>query len=393
MMSGITLQTIANRLATCSLWVAALVLLLPVSTARATMLEDPPPDTAAAVLASEFNSCNVRQESLLSQLLLEAQLQLTSLTTELDDTFTDAASNGAPRFERWFGQFDGERFGLVRDIYRNILTATETQTISFDCRCIAYPNGGSVSAYVYGNLLYNINLCPNYWSQSTDWQRAILVHELSHFSVLGNTRDFSYGHFDTAQLAIDSPQDAVRNAEAYTLFFLNSPPIPMANPAIAPPAAVVLQLAAGASHDGTISKRQTALYGIEGASSVSLQPNNGADVDLHIYLGRERVCVSNRPGDQAETCELDPGLAYSAEVIPFTNDLAEEYLYTLLTSRDGQATARPDDEAQPVDGGAGGGGLASLPPLALSLFVAAGLRRRQYGKRGWRHGRIKRSPR
>ncbi len=379
MMLKNNLKIFVNRLKVAGKTTVALALVLPAMTtvALATALDTDPPPVAAALLPSDFTSCNVRQESQLERRLLEAQLRLIELASDLDESFLESASNGAPRFERWFGYFDSERFARVRTIYRNILSATENQTIGFDCACTAFPDGG-VSAYVYSTNPYNINLCPGFWSLSHAWQSSVLVHELSHFAVLGNARDFSYGHFATAQLALDKPDEAVRNAESYTLFFLNDPPIPLAGAAETQDAPVVLQLAAGASHDGKIGKLQTSLYGIEGVSSVILQPANGADVDLHVYQGRQRVCVSNKSGGQTERCELDPALAYSAEVIPFTNDLAENYIYTILASED-TLNAQPvnDDEAdEPSTGGSGGGALAMLlAPLVMSALVTQRRRR------------------
>ena len=50
-----------------------------------------------------------------------------------------------------------------------------------------------------------------------------MIHELSHFDVLGNTDDIVYGKTGAKNLAISNPASAVKNADNHEYFSENTP--------------------------------------------------------------------------------------------------------------------------------------------------------------------------
>lgn len=74
-----------------------------------------------------------------------------------------------------------------------------------------------------------MHICPKFWLApltGSKSQAGVLVHEASHFEVIGDTRDLSSQDLElTKGLARRSPFLAIENAYAYGYFAENVPPI------------------------------------------------------------------------------------------------------------------------------------------------------------------------
>jgi len=139
----------------------------------------------------------------------------------------------AERYVTWFGKADEKRQKFVTDTYNKIYDAFENKDIGFDCgTCKSDEEYEGVYAYVYPNQHYKIYLCGAFWKSKrtgTDTQGGTLIHEASHFTVIGNTNDYAYGQTDAKALAKNSPDKAVKNAENYDYFAENNPKLSMEN--------------------------------------------------------------------------------------------------------------------------------------------------------------------
>jgi peptidyl-Lys metalloendopeptidase len=132
------------------------------------------------------------------------------------------ANKQGSRYITWFGVFDTSRYDKVRSNFVAIYNAFETAGINFDCKCKQ-----PYYAYVYPNDPYNIYLCKVFWQApptGTDSQAGTLIHEMSHFNVVASTDDVIYGKTGSMQLAIDNPDDAIKNADSHEYFAENSNP-------------------------------------------------------------------------------------------------------------------------------------------------------------------------
>jgi hypothetical protein len=82
------------------------------------------------------------------------------------------------------------------------------------------------SDYVFANQPYRVYLCNAFWAApntGTDSRAGTIVHELSHFTVLGGTSDFAYGQTAARRLAQQQPNRAVQNADSHEYFAENTP--------------------------------------------------------------------------------------------------------------------------------------------------------------------------
>ena len=96
------------------------------------------------------------------------------------------------RYTRWFGQFTTTRHSFVKGHFYRMKNAMASKRFTFDCSC----SKAGVFAYVYPTRPYQIWLCPVFWrvpNTGRDSKAGTLVHETSHFDIIGNTNDYVYG--------------------------------------------------------------------------------------------------------------------------------------------------------------------------------------------------------
>lgn len=125
------------------------------------------------------------------------------------------------RYTWWFGTYNSSRYSTVRTHFNNIYSALSSQPFTFDCTCT-----DSYYAYVYPNQPYRIYLCNAFWSApntGTDSRAGTIVHEVSHFTVMGGTDDWAYGQSAAHSLALSNPSRAVDNADSHEYFAENTP--------------------------------------------------------------------------------------------------------------------------------------------------------------------------
>jgi peptidyl-Lys metalloendopeptidase len=146
----------------------------------------------------------------------------TSATTYANNSrsYLTAGTQGS-RYTWWFGTYNSSRYSTVRTHFNNIYNALSSQPFTFDCSCT-----DSYYAYVYPNQPYKVYLCNAFWSApntGTDSRAGTIVHETSHFTVMGGTDDWAYGQSAAHSLAGSNPARAVDNADSHEYFAENTP--------------------------------------------------------------------------------------------------------------------------------------------------------------------------
>jgi len=71
-----------------------------------------------------------------------------------------------------------------------------------------------------------VYLCGAFWyapNTGTDSKAGTLIHESSHFTAHGGTRDWAYGQAACKNLAITYPDRAINNADSHEYFAENYP--------------------------------------------------------------------------------------------------------------------------------------------------------------------------
>jgi peptidyl-Lys metalloendopeptidase len=137
--------------------------------------------------------------------------------------YLNAGTRGT-RYTTWFGSYTSSRYNTVKSHFNLINNALISSTITYDCYCT--PSAASAYAYVYPSQPYIIHLCNAFWSApatGTDSKAGTIIHEMSHFTVNGGTKDNAYGQTAAKSLASRTPSKAVANADNHEYFAENTP--------------------------------------------------------------------------------------------------------------------------------------------------------------------------
>ena len=172
-----------------------------------------------------FQNCNDSQKAQLTAALAAATGMSTVALKDLGNPKCLDNPERAKRYLEWFGEFDNWRYGKVTSNFLKIDAALVGETITFDCSCTE-----PYYAYVYPTQHYDIYLCNAFWSApltGTDSQAGTLVHEISHFNVVTGTDDHVYGQSNCLDLADNSPNLAIENADSHEYFAENNPSLSM----------------------------------------------------------------------------------------------------------------------------------------------------------------------
>lgn len=264
-------------------------------------------------LPPEFASCSASEQTQIDTALTAAETMATTAAEALNSTPVSQRAT-AERYTTWFGSYLSSRYISVLTNFNAIQDATANKQLKFSCgspRC-----GRSTFAFVYSNSPYEVFLCPSFWSAEltgTDSRAGTIIHELSHFTILGGTDDHQYGQSAAKQLGASDPNRAINNADSHEYFAENTPALSMSGGTVTPgtpePSPTNESLTLGTALAGNLEAGQWRYFEVNGAGEISLY-NLSADLDLYVGNGA-RPTISNyqcRPffgGSMAETCTVD----------------------------------------------------------------------------------------
>ena len=192
---------------------------------------EPPPEIILKMPAKikskipVFQNCNPNQQTQLIAALAAATGMSTVALKDLGNPKCPANPEDAKRYLEWFGDYENLRYSKVTSNFLKIDAALVGETITFDCGC-----NEPYYAYVYPTQPYDIYLCNAFWSApptGTDSQAGTIVHEISHFNVVAGTDDHVYGQPNCRDLADNSPNLAIENADSHEYFAENNPSVSM----------------------------------------------------------------------------------------------------------------------------------------------------------------------
>ncbi|MBJ6764480.1 peptidase M35 [Myxococcaceae bacterium JPH2] len=121
------------------------------------------------------------------------------------------------RYTTWFGTSTSARIATVKSHFVAISNALATQSVVIDCSC----TDPDTYSYVYPDNPYRIFVCGLFWSApttGTDSKGGLLIHEMSHFTILGGTDDWAFGQAACKALAASNPAKAIDNADCHEYF-------------------------------------------------------------------------------------------------------------------------------------------------------------------------------
>jgi peptidyl-Lys metalloendopeptidase len=185
-----------------------------------------------------FLSCDASQQSQLDSALDFSELYAATARNALASTPLDNRAT-ARRYSTWFGAYDSTRWDRVQTNFVKIADGFANKTVEFNCLCDdPDTDQTNIVAYVYKSRPYEINLCPIFWRLRRDGvgsKAGVLVHEMSHFSIVANADDHVYGQTAARDLARRDPAQAISNADSYELFAENPGNLTMAPPRVDEP--------------------------------------------------------------------------------------------------------------------------------------------------------------
>lgn len=137
-----------------------------------------------------------------------------------------------PTFNRWFGTYNPKSGERVRRVLKAIVKGLRGPDIGVICLNIGQELcDRDTYAFVEKSDPYNVTYCPAFFEMDTmkdlnddsvrdgtGTRAGTVVHELSHFSIVGDTEDLCYARDVCTDMAQTSSEDAIHNADSYQFF-------------------------------------------------------------------------------------------------------------------------------------------------------------------------------
>jgi hypothetical protein len=123
------------------------------------------------------------------------------------------------RLKRWLGATSPAEFQAIRVTLSKARSFADG--VNFLCAVNTNDALGDIYARVRGGSPFTVVLAAFFFSAPDtgfDSKRGVIVHEFTHFTLVGATKDDVYGTDDAQTLALANPAKAQRNADNYEYF-------------------------------------------------------------------------------------------------------------------------------------------------------------------------------
>lgn len=266
--------------------------------------------------AAEYTGCTASQLAQLPGDFDESE-QITREAISALENLPENERPGSPRYLRWFGTYDRNRYESVLDIYRKSEALMGRGEVEFACDCQE-----PFFAFIRRSEPFKVNLCTFYWSaqrSGRDSRSGTILHEVSHFNEIGGTNDFAYGHALASNLASTSPGRAVLNADSIEYFAENSPFLEISAGDAAPVLPTYVALPLNVATTGTVGQNASRLYEVAGASEIELITASG-DADLYVYAdaGQTDELCNSQSRTGVDSCVVNTRDTVYVSVFGFT---------------------------------------------------------------------------
>lgn len=132
-----------------------------------------------------------------------------------------SCSTSLAYYIEWFGACDATRYSKVKGNFGKITPGLQA---TYPASCGGSSCTANTYAYVFPNdASHTVYLCAVFWKVTQnncviDSQPGTLIHEMSHFSNVAATQDYTYGTTNCRNLARNNPGQAVNNADNYCYY-------------------------------------------------------------------------------------------------------------------------------------------------------------------------------
>ncbi len=170
-----------------------------------------------------FQNCSAAERRVLIDASAVAQeaLALAEASVSIDNDLVEV----------WFGDWDAGKAETVRDVLSLVRAQLRVSRITFYCADLHEEDCDRDSyANVDPKQAYTIFICPRYFelpalmevedvsAEEFGTREGTIIHEMTHFPLLGDTWDECYGREECSDYAREYPDDAATNADAYQYF-------------------------------------------------------------------------------------------------------------------------------------------------------------------------------
>ncbi len=179
--------------------------------------------SASSVARADYASCTVDERAALETALSSAFDAISAATTSI------TPENGA--YRSWFGVWDLARAKRVRTTLAALKQHIRVSKVTFFCSSVGENNcDADVYANVFPDDPSTVYICPLYFdlpelSTSTFLQvfesgtkAGTIIHEMTHFNVVGSTADNCYSRPVCMNYARTNPNGAIHNADSFQYF-------------------------------------------------------------------------------------------------------------------------------------------------------------------------------
>ncbi|CAG7855171.1 Peptidyl-Lys metalloendopeptidase Short=MEP; AltName: Full=GfMEP; Flags: Precursor [Serendipita indica DSM 11827] len=167
--------------------------------------------------ATQFANCTPDQEQ-----AIQESVYVASLYVAQAEKYLTLNTETTDRYGTWFGEYSADNHQTALSHFAAI-RKSDVKTYTFDCAC---EESSDTYAYVYPSEFGHIYLCNQYMLAAvsgTDSKAGTIVHESTHFTANGGTRDLAYGQVRAQALAAANATAAVNNADSHEYFAENTP--------------------------------------------------------------------------------------------------------------------------------------------------------------------------
>jgi peptidyl-Lys metalloendopeptidase len=175
------------------------------------------------VSAQTFENCNKSQIAYAKEALEGAEAIVVRAAALVGDT---------PEYATWFGRYSKGNAEHVRAMLKAIGAALRSDQLKAVCPRIGEEDC-SVSTYanVWPDSPYVVNLCPAFFRMpsmigvvrassafDSGTREGTIIHEVSHFEVVGGTDDNCYGRDVCSEMARSDIAASIDNADSYQYY-------------------------------------------------------------------------------------------------------------------------------------------------------------------------------
>lgn len=288
----------------------------------------------------QFTSCSAAQQSSINAATVSGETIANESLQSLNATPVESRPT-SPRYTTWFGRYSESNYSTVTAVFNRMSSVLTNETIAYRCEPEFCDTNSNIIAFVQPFRSNLVNICGLFFNEQRldDEDRAgTVVHELSHLRSIGATNDLSYGPSGTAAVARASANDALNNAESYTLFAKNNQPsLPMIGDSTTGGGQVaevpdevdttldINPLEGGVTARNTLAMDDIDVFRVTDATALELTSVSG-DADLYVFnnanLAREALVCSSFEDSRdtaLDTCQLVGNSDTFAVVHAFNN--------------------------------------------------------------------------